>query len=47
MDSSLFGGEQQPDLSKLTESDKRELKQFIEGETQKAKIQECQCSLYL
>lgn len=32
------------DASKLSDSDKRELNQFIEAETQKAKIQECKHS---
>lgn len=29
------------DASKLSDTDKRELNQFIQAETQKAKIQEC------
>ena len=41
MDSSLFESSPQLDGSKLSDSDKRELQQFIQGETQKAKIQEC------
>lgn len=39
MDPSL--GQQQLDLSKLSESEKRELQQTLTNEMQKAKIQEC------
>ncbi len=41
MDSSPFDSGPQLDIGKLSESDKRELQQVIQGETQKAKIQEC------
>ena len=41
MDTSMLG-EPQLDASKFSDSDKRELHHFIEAETQKAKIQECE-----
>lgn len=45
MDSSPFDSGPQLDLGKLSESDKRELQQVVQGETQKAKIQECRSIL--
>jgi len=45
MDSSPFDSGPQLDIGKLSESDKRELQQVIQGETQKAKIQECRLIL--
>ena len=41
MDTSMLS-EPQIDPSKFSDSDKREMRQFIEAETQKAKIQECE-----
>ena len=48
MDTSLLGGPQL-DASKFSDSDKRDISQFIEAETQKAKIQECElhCTVYV
>ncbi len=45
MDSSPFDSGPQLDIGKLSDSDKRELQQVIQGETQKAKIQECRSIL--
>ena len=41
MDTSILDSGPQLDASKLSDSDKRELNQFIQRETQKAKMQEC------
>ena len=41
MDSGGLGQQQNIDLSKLTEQDKRELQQFVVNESQKARIQQC------
>lgn len=41
MDSSLLSGNSGTDLSKLSDSDKRDLQQQVGNEMQKAKIQEC------
>ena len=42
-------GDSQLDASKLSDNDKREIRQFIEAETQKANIQECElpCTIYV
>ena len=40
MDGPSFDGGGQVDVSKLSDADKRELNQFIQAESQKAKIQE-------
>ena len=40
MDSSTLDTGPQLDIGKLSDADKRELQQVIQGETQKAKIQE-------
>ena len=42
MDSSILDTGSQFDASKLSDTDKKELNQFIQAETQKAKIQECE-----
>lgn len=41
MDSSLLNNDPQVDVSKLSDSDKRELQQFFQAEVEKSKMQEC------
>lgn len=39
--------EQQLDLTKLSESDKKELNQVLTNEAQKSNIQQSECSIFL